>query len=183
MSLPVIGFMGKMRAGKDTAADSLAREHMFHRMSFADSLKAMLAAGFPGIDFNGGDREAAIEWLGKSPRQLMQTLGTEWGRELAHQNLWVLLLNERWKAAKQENALGLVISDVRFPNEAEWVLQQGGLLIEIVRPGRHPISGHASETSNLDHLPKVRITNDGTVPQLRAKARQAYDHWRKGYAQ
>lgn len=165
----LIGLMGKARVGKDTAANALVQEFGFSRYAFADPLKNMLTAGFGDL-FHEGDREQVIKWLGKSPRQLMQTLGTEWGRNLVHPDLWVLMAEQRWKAVRALNAVdhlpspGLVVTDVRFDNEAAWIKQEGGLLVEIVRDAA-AVNDHISERA-VTTEPDVRIRNSGTILQL-----------------
>lgn len=164
---PLIGLIGKARSGKDTAADALQREFNLHRYAFADPIKDMLEVVF-GDKFRHGDREQPISWLGKSPRQLMQTLGTEWGRDLVHQDLWQLLAHQRW-LAKRASGQGMVVSDVRFPNEVRWIQEQGGLLIEITRPDVEAVNQHVSENSLTMPTLKCQVVNDGTIQDLEAQ--------------
>ena len=164
MSKPIlIGLVGRARVGKDTAAAYL-EHHGFHPAAFADPLKDMLEAAF-GPHFRTGDREKPLEWLGKSPRELMQTLGTEWGRDCVHRDLWVLLAHRRWQSTKSKYA-GMVFTDVRFENEAGWVTRQGGWLIEITRPDAQVVNPHSSEQADLSDLCDFRVDNDGTIQQL-----------------
>lgn len=162
-----VGLIGKARVGKDTVAEHLVEQYGLMQYAFADPLKDMLEAVF-GDKFRGGDREQVIDWLGKSPRQLMQTLGTEWGRDCVHPDLWVLFAEQEWLKVQARKAPGLVISDVRFKNEAEWIHQAGGLLIEISRPGAEEISAHVSEAgfAQFSHLPRELINNDGSLDDL-----------------
>ena len=71
----LIGIAGRARSGKDTSANFLAQILGWDTYAFADPIKDTLTSVF-GHLFRSGDREAPIEWLGKSPRQLMQTWGT-----------------------------------------------------------------------------------------------------------
>jgi len=90
----LIGLTGPAGSGKDTVARLLCEQHGFVQIAFADPLRAMLKAGLGLTDehFNNReDKEAPLEWLGKSPRQLLQTLGTEWGRRQVHPHLWLEL--------------------------------------------------------------------------------------------
>lgn len=67
-----------------------------------------------------------------SPRLVLQTLGTEWGRSV-HENLWVLVAGER--AEKKLTMSNVVISDVRFINEARILRNEYGAEIwKIERP-------------------------------------------------
>ncbi len=165
MKAPLFGLVGKARSGKDSAAEGLTRAFGYERYAFADPLKAMLEAGFPGVNFRDGDREKPIDWLGKSPRQLMQLLGTEWGRTHVHPELWVLMADQQWQTV-QAWGNGMVVTDVRFNNEAEWILSRGGMLIEILRPEVEQINAHVSENALTNNVPMTQVTNNGTLAQL-----------------
>lgn len=163
----LIGIVGLARVGKDTAADYLCNVYDLHRYAFADPIKDMLTCVFGNL-FRNGDRENPIEWLGKSPRQMMQTLGTEWGRGLIHPDLWVLVAGQMWqKYQKVGPSDGVVISDVRFANEAEWIRSQGGVLIQIRRKNVEQVAEHISESGLPAGLVHHIIDNDGTLYQLR----------------
>ena len=115
-----IGLTGLPQAGKDSIAATLVRTRGFARMSFAGPLKDALIVM---LGLNRGDledpavKEQTVAWIGKSPRQLMQTLGTEWGRELVHPDIWIRRA-ERLLANYRRISASVVITDVRFPNEA-----------------------------------------------------------------
>ncbi|MCY1290984.1 hypothetical protein D9M69_564580 [compost metagenome] len=165
----LVGLVGKARVGKDTAAEFLQREYGMAQYAFADPLKDMLETAFGDL-FRGGDREQPIDWLGKSPRQLMQTLGTEWGRDCVHPDLWVLLAAQAWRSLGYTRANGMVISDVRFDNEADWIFRSGGHLIEIQRDVSG-VSEHRSEKglSSIFRLGHWVVTNDGSIEDLYSK--------------
>lgn len=162
---PVVGLAGRARVGKSTAAEILRRVTGGYLYSFADPLRAMLRAGF-GIDMDQPQwqarKEVPIAALGCSPRYLLQTLGTEWGRELVHPDLWVI------RARQELGARGptMVLADVRFDNEADWVRREGGLVIHLERPDAPTVRAHASE-AGVGRLPDdAEVTNDGTIDQL-----------------
>jgi hypothetical protein len=81
----LIGLHGKAHAGKDTVGQMLVG-YGLDRVAFADPIKRMLieGLGLTAEHFDSPLKEEPIPWLGKSPRQLMQTLGTEWGRDLVN---------------------------------------------------------------------------------------------------
>lgn len=164
--MKLIGLVGKARVGKDTVAEHLHSHHCLNRYAFADPMKTMLGSVF-GDRFYGGDRESPIDWLGKSPRQLMQTLGTEWGRNCVHPELWTLLAEQEWLLTKARgHAIGLVISDVRFHNEADMILRNGGSLVHVVRDTAEAVNAHASEQFTWDDYPMLTLINDGTIAEL-----------------
>ena len=133
----LIGIAGPARAGKDTLAsyllDNLSDD--WSRSSFADPLKAMLSV--IGVDCSDDAKAVIDDSYGVTPRHMMQTLGTEWGRHMIDGDMWVKVF-ARLNAGKC-----VIVPDVRFENEAELV-REHGVLIHLV--GRGGIEGnHASE--------------------------------------
>jgi len=166
----ILALAGQAGAGKDTAADHLCRAHRFERYAFADPLRAMLEALFAdaGLDyaylFEPGLKELPVPRLGVSYRHLAQTLGTEWGRESVAPDLWLRLaaLNLGLPDAPIHDRI--VISDLRFANEADWVQQHGGVTVRIERSvaGVRP---HASEAA-AQQLGQHVIDNNGSPDAL-----------------
>lgn len=169
--MKLIGLIGRARSGKDTVAGYLARRHMFAHIAFADPVKEMLEVAFGDL-FRDGDREKPIDWLGKSPRQLMQTLGTEWGRNRVHPELWVLLTEQKVKHFVELD-MPLVISDVRFHNEADMILKHGGELWQIQRDGAS-VAEHISEQAQWDTYQTKTIENNDSLEELYLKVEEAY---------
>lgn len=164
--MKLIGLIGKARVGKDTVAECLWNRHDYLRLSFAEPMKQMLEKAFPEINFRSGDREAVISWLGKSPRQMMQTLGTEWGRNCVHTDLWLLLAERQIQRARADDWAGTVITDVRFHNEADMILRNGGVLWHIHRDDAVTVNAHASEEMDWSEYPRTLISNNGTFQEL-----------------
>jgi hypothetical protein len=173
--MKIIGFTGRKRAGKDTAADVLVREG-YELIKFAGALKAMIRAYLTYIGVSPQTIERMIEgdlkelsyecFVGRTPRFVMQTLGTEWGRDIINTNLWVNACMRR--CSMFDN---VVISDCRFPNEVAAIQEQGGKIICIVRPEPNPSwdDMHLSETG-IDALPYDHIiVNNSTVAALHDK--------------
>lgn len=156
----VIAFTGLAGAGKSTAAAHLVKRHGFERIRFAGPFKAMMAAlGCTPEQIDGSEKETPCDLLGgKTPRHAMQTLGTEWGRDLIVSDLWI----RAWRAAVAKVPAGtpIVIDDCRFPNEAEAVRAAGGILVRIDRPGAGTTSVHASEQHDLPAVTTLRNVAD-----------------------
>lgn len=163
--MKLIGLIGRARVGKDTVAEYLCDYHNFDQYTFADPVKDMLEVVF-GNRFREGDRESPIDWLGKSPRHLMQTLGTEWGRTCVHPELWTLLAEHRVKDAIKHD-YNLVISDVRFHNEADMILRHGGELWHIERDGI-TAAEHISEQAQWGNYDRLKLFNNSTHARLYA---------------
>lgn len=174
MTVRVVAFCGYAGSGKSTAADCLARLYGYRRLRFAGPLKAMLRAfyveaGIPPAIVDArieGPRKEVPDLLlgGKSPRYAMQTLGTEWGRELLSPDIWTNVLSRRLSDGTRS-----VIEDCRFANEAAVIRRHGGLIIRIDRPGCEPQGDHVSETLPIE--PDATIVNDGSIDELTARLR------------
>jgi hypothetical protein len=162
----LIGIAGPKRSGKDTLGRGLAAALGLQQDSFAGPLRAFVATML-GLTLAELEevKEAPVAWLdGVTPRSMMQTVGTEWGRRMVHPDLWLRALLARVPAE------GAVISDVRFPNEAEAIIEQGGVVIRLSRPGTGEGDGHASETPLPGYLVTFELTNDSTPDDLVARA-------------
>lgn len=175
----IVGLNGFARSGKDTAAQGLI-EAGFQQFALADPIRRSMLALDPlmpsGIRFSERVESYNGNWDdlkkdvcdGVEARRLMQRFGTEVGRDLLGANVWIDVLAKR---IAESDAGGVAVSDVRFDNEAEWVLSQGGIVIEIVRPGVGPANGHASEKPLSRRLVTESVVNDGTVEDLHRKVR------------
>ncbi len=170
----IIGITGVARSGKDTLAEYLVANHGYKRVAFADSIREVVShlTGLTVAELTDGPlKEEPIEWMGgKSPRQLMQTLGTEWGREMVDPNLWLNIAANRIREARRQGFAGVVIPDVRFDNEAEFVRERLGSVVRVVRPGAAAVSAHESEQGVSENLVDSTVINDGTRRDLAVAA-------------
>jgi hypothetical protein len=160
----IIGIAGHRGSGKSAAAKILV-ERGFVRQRFAQPLKDMLkAAGLTDEHVDGSLKEVPCELLGgATPRHAMQTLGTEWGRELLHPDLWIIL----WRARARTTPF-VVVDDVRFPNEVEAIRAEGGAIWRIRRPSCG-FDGHVSESYINDLAVDHEIDNSGDLDFLRGQ--------------
>lgn len=183
----LIGICGKAGSGKDTLAEGLAKIDVYFIYHFADPIKNALNAMFGWGPVHWTDREwkeKPIDWLGVSPRVLAQTLGTEWGRDKIDRDLWLKIAQEKWRKASgtavvntksngQIAAMGMIIPDVRFENEAQWIRDAGGIVIEVVRPDlNEEVAAHSSEAGIPDTLIDLRIINNSTISQMISATRE-----------
>jgi len=179
--MPLVGIAGKKRSGKDTVAKAL-EPFGFQRIGFADELKQMALEINPFIeplDYNTYRLSEVVEDVGwerakdilPEVRRFLQELGTS--VRARDRSFWI-------RAAMMEidSALvalrGVVVPDVRFPNEVDAIRKAGGTVILVVRPGR-PDDGdrHASETA-LDGIAfDYTIINDAGLDTLEQRAIEA----------
>lgn len=171
----IVGFCGKAGSGKDTAAEALG-QLAFHRFAFADPIKEMLNVAFGWKPEKWLDREwkeSNLPGRNYSPRRLAQTMGTEWGRYTVDPDLWHYVIESRITASGVSR---VVITDVRFDNEARWIKQQGGLVIELLRPSVVPVAEHVSEKGVSTHLVDFTLLNHGTKEDFVKQVRQEIFH-------
>jgi hypothetical protein len=173
--MDIIGITGKARSGKDTLADYFVKRHGFRRIAFADPIKRALCAMLrdPTL-FDAERKEAQIPHLGVTPcrdpitpRLLAQTLGTEWGRNIISPNLWVDLM---MREAYLTGANRVVVTDVRFENEADLIRDLGGYIVHIERPGAATVRAHSSEAGVTLHEGDFRIINEYSLDALHGMA-------------
>ena len=126
----IIGLAGGKGCGKSSVARIMARKYGYEILSFASPIKDMLKAmGLRDSELNDPVlKEIKLDEYGKSPREIMQLLGTEFGRAMIADDIWVT-------AMKRKIAPGtkVVIDDVRFENEARFIRDGGGAVIEVKR--------------------------------------------------
>lgn len=173
--LALIALTGRIACGKDTAAQLLI-QNGYTAMRFADPLKEAIAAMLSVPRELLEDRawkERVLDDVGQTPRFMMQTIGTEWGRHMIHPNIWVRLLKRR----VLEHGGPIVIPDCRFDNEARMVRELGGAVVEIIRPehGTFIKDGHKSEAGVDPNLVDAIIYNDSTLEAFRSKTRLIFD--------
>jgi hypothetical protein len=186
----IIGLSGYAKSGKDTVAEiiqDLTKEaapglhfvNTWEVKKFAGKLKliASILTGIPEKDFEDQDfknTELDSEWgfddlnLGieypMTVREFLQKLGTDAIRDGLHKNAWVNALMADYKPRKmdQYKPSNWIITDCRFPNEAEAIKERGGVIIRIDRPGINPVNAHPSETAldNWDFDYKIANVSD-----------------------
>jgi hypothetical protein len=138
MIVGVVGFLG---SGKGSLGDLLAEKYGYEKMAFADPVKDATAAAFSWPrEMLEGDTKESREWREKpdefwsekfgfpvTPRWALQKMGTEAGRNVFHDTIWVSSFERRKTADK------VAVVDVRFPNEIDKIKELGGFVVRVVR--------------------------------------------------
>lgn len=199
---PLVGLIGKKRVGKDTFAAVLVEEFGFARVAFADPLKEMALTIDPVIDVAYAPERltSMVERLGwedakdwhDDVRRFLQRLGD--GVRQFDPEFWVragmtsardIRMGDAWIAGQGGELVGevgkpVVITDVRYPNEADAIREAGGTLVRIVRPGVDDGDTHASETAldgyDLSEREGWKVPNDAGLDKLRLWARVIAQH-------
>jgi hypothetical protein len=168
-----VGLHGYPSAGKDTVAKILT-DYGYTPIAFADKLREALYVLNPYIltDLRLQEIVDDIGWdqakrKYEEVRRMLQVLGTEVGREMIGQDVWV-------KAAFKDldDDKKYVFTDLRFENEHHAIDSRLGLLIKIDRPGIGAVNDHKSEKPLPDKWFDVRLINDGNLNDLHTKVRE-----------
>ena len=168
---PLVGICGAKGAGKDTIADHMTEVFGYQRFSFADPIKIALASIFnvPVSMFHDPalKEKFSKELMGRSPRYLMQTLGTEWGRDKVSPSLWIDLTIKRIEAARLSGAFYIVVPDVRLDDEAQAIKDAGGVIWHVTRGSTPRFSDmHRSEWGIDKSLVDATILNNADTRML-----------------
>jgi hypothetical protein len=160
----LIALTGVAGSGKSTIAEMLIRKG-WTRVKFASTLKEMCRAmGMTEQMIEGDEKEAPQSLFGgQTPRYIMQTLGTEWGRKTIHPDLWVSITSAEIQRHLDEGR-NVVVDDCRFENEASCIRTLGGVVVKVM--GRGGIVGSHESESGV--LPDHTIHNGGTLEELEA---------------
>lgn len=152
--MKLLALTGPAGSGKDSVADYLVKHRGFVKLSFAAKMKDGIKTMMGWDDKMITDRElkeTPISGLGKSPREMMQTIATDWGRDMVHPDIWLHAVGKEIDAVFRHSDFGkpkgIVISDMRFNNEADWIRKRGGSVVHIRPENSKTISasGHVSE--------------------------------------
>lgn len=191
----IIGMSGAAGAGKDTVADFLVANHGFRKFALATKMKEAALALDPivGYHYVAGELHEPVdkvvpirlsELIDKygpekakehpEVRRTYQRMGTEVGRNTLWEDMWIRKVFDLVDADfKGKN---IVISDVRFLNEARYIgVTRRGYVFRVIRPGaglEGELADHISETQLSDASEGIYdgfIHNDGTLGDLEEK--------------
>lgn len=178
----VIGlYSSVMQSGKSTVAQYLVENHGFVVVKFAGILKGMCRhfLGMIGVDprtvermIEGDLKEVPVPGFEFTPRHLMITLGSDWGRQAVEDGLWIKLALAQVQCATDAGQ-SVVVDDMRFPNEHAALKAVGASLVRITRPGvQSTVSASEGllDAYTFDH----ELINSGSLHDLLVRAENAF---------
>lgn len=159
----IIAFSGRAGCGKSTAAKMLVEGFGYHRISFADPIRDMLECLGISREMSTRDKNVPIPWLsGHTPRSILQKLGTDFGRNMISENIWVDIAERKIKSHLDKH---IVFDDLRFDSEAEMIRRLSGKVILIHRDGL-PVMDHESERGIKWGLIDAVVENKGSPDEF-----------------
>ena len=166
--MKLIGLAGRARSGKSSIAHHLREEYGYHELAFADPIRDILEYVFDvPRKYIDTHKEVVIPDLGVTARYLMQHWGDS-GRAI-RETWWIEVLERRLNDIKRGlgDDICVVISDIRYNDEAFWVRQRGQLW-HVIRPDQDPTQtrAHSSEAGIEPLGGEAIIQNTGSVPDL-----------------
>lgn len=174
----LIGLSGKKQSGKSTIANHLFEKYNFGEISWAGPLKEKIGIDLMGLtpeQVYGTEEQkttADLFW-GKSPRELLQIIGTDCFRNLVHPDFWVKV-GERKIQERLNGGVDVSVSDCRFPNEIETIKKLGGIAVRVIRTDRENYDNHPSETAldNYNNWDYVIQAGSGDIDGLKYRIEQ-----------
>jgi len=163
-----IGLTGYSQAGKDTVASILVERYGYTRVAFADKIREFLYDLNPMVACSPtGYLQDLVNLVGwddakQEPqvRKLLQNLGNS-ARKTIDENVWVTLA-----LGNIDTNQRVVITDVRFENEAMMIKLMGGQLWRVKRIGVGPVNDHVSESELEGYKVNQIFVNNGTLKDL-----------------
>jgi hypothetical protein len=173
--MKLIGLVGQATVGKDAFYNALNGNYIKKRMAFADELKMEVARAC-------GVTVGFVEANKHLFRPMLQWWGTDFKRRMFGDDYWISRLNSKLCEFDPMPEV-IVITDVRFLNEANYVTSLGGKLVRIVRPSVTRSDTHPSETEQHRIMVKFEIINDGSLEEFKDKVRKLTEklQWQKLY--
>jgi hypothetical protein len=170
----IIGFSGKMGTGKNFIAENICLKYLPYKptliMAFADQIKLDVIVR-DKCNYNAiyGEKDDLT-------RILLQKRGTEEGRQKYGENIWIDYVDNWIKVYSERGIKRFMITDVRFPNEVDWIKLKGGKIFRVNAVTRNNnrlnyeskgnkekynlIKNHISETALDNYIFDNIINND-----------------------
>lgn len=146
-----IAVLGHMRSGKDTFAEPLIKQEGFYQLKFSGGIRELISDYFPEV-FKEGKPRKHYQVIGQTFRQL-------------DPDVWVKRLEKEFQFYQMYGIpdTGIVITDVRQPNEIQWCIDNGFTLVKLccgseIRKQRIIDSGDQFEPEQFYHETESHIS-------------------------
>jgi hypothetical protein len=176
----LVGIVGKKGVGKDTVALWFNKHHDAKLYSFAAPIKKF-ASEYMGLTYKQlhtlEGKEGYDPYWGTTPRRILQHIGSSM-RSLPIEpkgSFWIKYLMRELDAIRDREEKEdvpvadrtlVVVSDVRYPNEASAIRERGGILIKVIRDTGLPEDLDSSEQQS-DKIPcNITLNNDKSISDL-----------------
>jgi hypothetical protein len=165
-----VGLTGPKGVGKTSLANLAKLYHGYTILSFAGILKDMLELmGVPERYTRGDHKDRVVPGLNVTSRYMQQTLGTDWGRNTIHKDIWIFAMSRKVDILMSKFAMSrhagdkmlpfMIFDDVRYDNEATFIKAKGGTIIELERPDVQRDTTHESEHGVASEFIDFKITS------------------------
>lgn len=180
----LIGIYGDIGSGKDTLAACMQKtiqawgghpcyvRAMAHalRMEVAAWLRTNLPTNHPAF----GNLEKCFELLVNRDtkeryRGLLRWWGTQYRRELFWDAYWIDMHRVFINGLDSDSNAVIVVPDIRYPNEADYITNNGGVILQVIRPELIADRSHCSDTGMDNYVPFHDVVNSGTLEDLQAE--------------
>jgi hypothetical protein len=167
--MKIIAMFGPQGAGKSESAKIVSSLLGWSRLSFAGPLYHMMSV-LLGTEARSLPKSEPCDGLcGKTLREALQTLGTEWGRGMIGDTIWLNAMSRRIDEKREKGSVGVVIDDLRFANEYRLLRDIGATIVRVERKDTLIPTlngGHASEMDWMNFTADAVVRNDGSVEEL-----------------
>jgi hypothetical protein len=166
--------------GKSTISKYLVEKYNYSMLTFASPMKDMITIIFKGLGYSddkieamlyGNLKEVIVKELGVTPRHMLVTLGSEWGRGMIDDSMWIKIAMK-----SLDNTINHVCEDIRLLNEAERLRSKGFKIIRVINP-RATLVESISEGKLDDYNFDKVLINDGTIEDLQKSVDSMIKEW------
>jgi hypothetical protein len=187
----LFGLHGRPRVGKDTVAAHLIKKYNLLRYGPSVPVKDTTAAMFDiprwYLDDDKMKDEMDPYWK-MTYRQMAQKVGKESSRDVFGDDFWMKHVDLKWRSIQMHRTTmvmgspdkpvhsGMVLADIRYQNEVEWVKERGGTVIFVVRDNAPKSSdtGHVVDAGLPIGLADLVIYNNGTIDEFYAQVENEF---------
>lgn len=149
----LIGVHGQLGSGKDTVSNFIQKEfpeYNFVRRAFAYDVKKTVSL-ITGVSMETiltrKGKQIYVESFGKTIGEMLQLVGDQLRN--FNKNVWIYSLFN-----KEDEDTNIIVTDVRYINEANYIKDNGGILIKIYGD---PVGANVNDSRDLTHVSETEL--------------------------